>query len=90
MNNKSEVVMNNNFNVRNLISWPFGIAVFAIGVLNVFWGNDFGFGVFIILLSLVYVPSVECHAQSKDRSVNSWRCKNLPWHFYTLGCAGRG
>ena len=56
MNNKSEVSMNNNSSVRNLISWLFGIAVFAIGILNMFWGNDFGFGVFIILLSLVYFP----------------------------------
>ena len=56
MNNKSEVGMNNAFNVRNLFSWLFGIAVFAIGLVNVFWGNDFGFGVFIILLSLVYFP----------------------------------
>src|SRR5687768_6852318 len=56
MNNKSEVVMNSNFNVRNLISWLFGIAFFAIGVLNLFWGNDQGFGVFIILLSFAYFP----------------------------------
>lgn len=56
MNNKSEVIMNNHSSVRNLISWLFGITVFAIGILNMFWGNDFGFGVFIILLSLVYFP----------------------------------
>jgi hypothetical protein len=56
MNNKSEVATNNNFNVRNLISWLFGVAFFAIGVLNLFWGNDPGFGVFIILLSFLYLP----------------------------------
>ena len=53
--NKSEA-MNNKSNVWNIISWLFGIAVLAIGVLNVFWGNDPGFGVFLLLLSLVYFP----------------------------------
>lgn len=46
--------MNNNSIVFNIISWLFGAVFFAIGVVNTFWGNDPGFGVFIILLSLVY------------------------------------
>ena len=46
--------MNNNSIVLNIISWIFGIIFFAIGVINTFWGNDAGFGVFIILLSFVY------------------------------------
>lgn len=46
--------MNNKSIVLNIISWLFGIVFFAIGVVNTFWGNDTGFGVFIILLSLVY------------------------------------
>jgi hypothetical protein len=54
MYNKSEIITSNRSNVWNIISWIFGIAVFAIGVLNVFWGNDPGFGVFILLLSFVY------------------------------------
>jgi hypothetical protein len=39
-----------------IIGWIFGIAVFAAGVVNTFWGNDPGFGVFILLLSFVYFP----------------------------------
>ena len=39
-----------------IISWIFGIAVFAAGVVNTFWGNDPEFGVFILLLSFVYFP----------------------------------
>ena len=39
-------------------SWIFGIIIFAIGVLNVFWGNDAGFGVFIILLSFAFFPLI--------------------------------
>jgi len=46
--------MNNKSPVLNIISWIFGIAFFAIGVVNTFWGNDPGFGVFILLLSFVY------------------------------------
>ena len=37
-----------------IISWLFGIAVLAAGVINIFWGNDTGFGIFLALLSLVY------------------------------------
>ena len=48
--------MNNKSSFWNIISWLFGIVVFAIGVLNVFWGNDPAFGIFLILLSLVYFP----------------------------------
>ncbi len=54
MSNKSEIVMNNKSIVLNIISWIFGVVFFAIGVVNTFWGNDPGFGVFIILLSFVY------------------------------------
>lgn len=50
--------MNNNSIVGNIIGWVFGILVFAIGVLNLFWGNDPGFGVFLLLLSFVYLPPV--------------------------------
>jgi hypothetical protein len=32
----------------------FGSVFFAIGVINTFWGNDTGFGIFIILLSILY------------------------------------
>lgn len=46
--------MNNKSIVLNIISWLFGIVFFAIGVVNTFWGNDPGFGVFILLLSFVY------------------------------------
>lgn len=48
--------MNSKPNIINVISWLFGIAVFAAGVLNTLWGNDPGFGVFLLLLSFVYFP----------------------------------
>lgn len=50
--------MNSKSTALNLISCIFGILVFAIGVINSFWGNDPGFGIFLILLSFAYYPIV--------------------------------
>ena len=58
MDNKSELIMNYRSTVGMIISWLFGILVLVIGFINTFWGNDPGFGVFILLLSLVYFPPV--------------------------------
>lgn len=49
----------------NLGSWIFGTAVFTIGIVNTFWGNDPGFGVFAMLLSLVYFPPVNAALKSR-------------------------
>ena len=51
--------MNNKSIVLKIIGWIFGIAFLAIGIINTFWGNDPGFGVFIILLSFVYFLPVD-------------------------------
>ncbi len=50
--------MDNQSNLWNIISWLFGIGVFGVGLLNMFWGNDTWFGVFILLLSFVFFPPV--------------------------------
>lgn len=42
----------------NGISWVFGILIFAMGVVNSFWGNDPGLGVGLLLLSFIYYPPV--------------------------------
>ena len=52
--------------VSNLIGWLFGLLALAIGIVNTFWGNDPGFGVFIILLSFVFFPPV--NALLKERT----------------------
>lgn len=41
-------------NAADIISWLFGIVVVAIGIVNVFWGNDMEFGIFLLLLSFIY------------------------------------
>jgi hypothetical protein len=40
------------------ISWLFGAAFLAIGSINIFWGNDPGYGIFIVLLSSIYFQPV--------------------------------
>lgn len=41
-----------------IISLLFGILFLAIGIVNTFWGNDMGYGIFIILLSFAFFPPV--------------------------------
>lgn len=41
-------------NIGNILSYVFGVLAFAIGIVNTFWGNDPGFGIFILLLSFVF------------------------------------
>ena len=53
-NLQGEIAINDGSTALAIISWIFGIIFFAIGVVNMFWGNDPGFGIFIILLSLAY------------------------------------
>ena len=53
-NFQEEIAGNRDSIILNSISWLFGIVVFAIGMVNTFWGNDPGFGVFLLLLSFVY------------------------------------
>jgi hypothetical protein len=67
MNSKTDVATNNNSIALNLISVFFGIVFIAIGFINTFWGNDPGFGIFIILLSLVYFPPANALLKEKAR-----------------------
>jgi hypothetical protein len=53
-NSPEKVAVNDGSTALTIISWIFVLAFFAIGFVNTFWGNDPGFGIFILLLSLVY------------------------------------
>jgi hypothetical protein len=57
--------MESKSSIWKIISWLFGITAMAIGVVNTFWGNDPGFGVFIFLLSFVYFPPVNAFIKGK-------------------------
>ncbi len=41
-----------------LANWTFGGIVALIGLINTFWGNDPGFGLFLLLLALLYFPPI--------------------------------
>lgn len=51
---QEEEAVNGGAIALSVISWSFGVVALAIGFVNTFWGNDPGFGVFILFLSLVY------------------------------------
>lgn len=55
---KTNIRMNNKSPLLDMIGWLFGLIFFAIGVVNTFWGNDPGFGIFIMLLSFIYFPPI--------------------------------
>jgi hypothetical protein len=54
MSNNPGTVSNPQLTAENIISWFFGIVFFGIGLINMFWGNDLWYGVFIVLLSFIY------------------------------------
>lgn len=41
--------------ITTLINWLSFLIFASIGAINLFWGNDPEFGVFIIILSSVYI-----------------------------------
>ena len=50
--------MNNRSKVFSTLGWLFALTVFAIGVVNTFWGNDPGLGVGCVVLSFLFLPPV--------------------------------
>lgn len=65
--------MNSESNIWYTISWLFGMAIFTNGVLNVLRGNDPGLGVSFIILSFIYIPSV-----------NSWLKKEFGFSIQSI------
>jgi hypothetical protein len=51
---RGELAINDGAIAMNIISWIVGIVFLGIGIVNTFWGDDTGFGVFIVLISFVY------------------------------------
>ncbi|GGG53858.1 hypothetical protein [Hymenobacter glacieicola] len=51
--------------VSNVAGWLCGLLTAGIGVVNTFWGNDPGFGIFIFLLASVYFPPVNAFIREK-------------------------
>ena len=44
--------------IMNSLGWVFGTIFSAIGLINIFWGNDPEFGFFLLVTSLIYYPPI--------------------------------
>ena len=44
---------------QSAVSQTFGLLFGVIGLINMGWGNDFFYGLFILLMSLLYFPFAE-------------------------------
>ena len=51
--------------LASILSLAFGILFTCIGSVNLLWGNDPFFGVFLIGLSLIYYPPIQRWIESK-------------------------
>lgn len=70
MNNKSTVALNNPSVISILMGWSFGLLFVIIALINLFWGNDPGFGVCILLLACIYFPPLNLwFTKLTDRTV---------------------
>lgn len=45
--------------IKNILGWCCGITFSLIALINIFWGNDTVFGIFLLLLSLSYIPTID-------------------------------
>lgn len=44
--------------MNKILGWLLGIAFSLIALINIFWGNDSIFGIFLFLLALPYIPTI--------------------------------
>lgn len=53
--------------LTTFLNWLFGVLFSAIGLINCFVGNDPGFGIFILFLSVLFYPPFQQLFQKKTR-----------------------
>ena len=90
MSTSADMTVNYKSIVGNTISSLFALLVLGIGIVNTFWGNDPGFGVFIILLSLVFFPPVSAIFKEKTGVPIPWYLKVLLGIFILWAALGVG
>ncbi|MCO5725591.1 hypothetical protein [Robiginitalea marina] len=73
-----------------IFCWLCGLVFSAIGVVNLFWGNDPGFGAFIILLSLVFYPPLSTWFTKRTRFGLPWWLKGVVGLFILWSSLGVG
>ena len=59
MTNKTVTVTNKNSVLGDIAGWFFGLVFLAIGLINILWGNDAGYGIFIVLLAFFFFPPMQ-------------------------------
>jgi hypothetical protein len=76
--------------IRQVSGWLFGLAAMSAGFLNIGWGNDPEFGIFVALSSLAFFPpSVSLWARLTRWPLPTW----LQWllgFFLTWAVLGVG
>lgn len=58
MKNNTTSTVNSRSIIGDICSWFFGILFLAIGLINTFWGNNPGYGIFVALLAFLFSPPV--------------------------------
>lgn len=76
--------------LRTALSWIFGTLFLLIGVINAFWGNDPGFGIFIVVLSLLYFPPIDAFFTRTTRFRIPWYIKIAVGIFILWAALGVG
>ncbi len=66
MKTNSDQMSNNNYIILNILSWMFGLIVIFIGGINTLWGNDPGFGIFVMLTAFVYFPPLTKNLRKRN------------------------
>ena len=62
---EKEINMSGTSPVWSALGWLFGLLAAAIGAINMLWGNDPEYGLFIFLLSLVFLPPANTFPKAK-------------------------
>ncbi|MGE5355411.1 MAG: hypothetical protein ACM3PT_04165 [Deltaproteobacteria bacterium] len=63
--------------IGDLFSAVFGVLALVAGMVNIFWGNDPEFGVFIFLLAFIFFPFVTNFIFKKTGHYVHWLIKLL-------------
>lgn len=64
MTHETELKMNTSA-LYKVLSLLFAAVALLIGIVNMFWGNDPGFGIFIAMLSLLFIPRINALIKAK-------------------------
>lgn len=76
--------------IWNILAWLIGGLFTLIGFVNMFWGNDPMFGVFLVALSIIFYPPVKTYIKSKTGYYLSWIVKLIVGLFILWSSLGVG